>query len=67
MDIEEMQHDASSSPSQQNYSSRFAAVFVILAMLAICQIYTITRMSSARQALLLPGNRTRPPLRLSRP
>ena len=51
MDIEEMQHDASSSPSQQNYSSRFAAVFVILAMLAICQIYTITRMSSARQAL----------------
>ncbi len=50
MDREEIQRDASSSPSQ-NYSSRFAAVFVILAMLAICQIYTIARISTARQAL----------------
>ncbi len=50
MDIEERQHEAANS-TPQNYSSRFAAVFVILAMLAICQIYTIVRISTMRQAL----------------
>ncbi len=51
MSIDEIQDNATSYPPPQNHSSRFTAVFVILALLAIGEIYSIARISSVRQAL----------------
>ncbi len=51
MAIDEIQDNATSYPPPQNHSSRFTAVFVILALLAIGEIYSIARISSVRQAL----------------
>jgi len=47
---QETQHDTSRSPTA-SHGSKFAVVFVILAILAICQIYTIAKISSMRQGL----------------
>lgn len=50
MAIDETQNDAISFPPQ-NHSSRSTAVLMILAILAIGEIYSIARISTVRQAL----------------
>ena len=50
MGIEEIQQDTSSSPSQ-NHSSKFAAIFVIGALLVVGELYSIVRIGTVRQGL----------------
>lgn len=50
MTTEETKHNGSSFP-RQSYSPKTRAVIIILAMLAIGEIYSITRISTVRQAL----------------
>jgi hypothetical protein len=50
MGMEKIQQDTSSSPSQ-SYSSKFAAIFVIVALLVVGEIYSIVRIGTVRQGM----------------